>query len=119
MVYDTPGPMDTQSPPTPPAPPAGPPADFGGGDVDASTRAQYPIKYPPAAARVGATGTVVIQVTYDANGTVLEASVHRSSRNRDLDRAALAGVRKWKINPGKKNGQPVGGSALVSVDFTM
>jgi len=119
MVYDTPGPMDTQSPPTPPAPPAGPPADFGGGDVDPSTRAQYPIKYPPAAARVGATGTVVIQVTYDATGTVLEATVHRSSRNRDLDRAALAGIRKWKINPGKRNGQPVGGSALVSVDFTM
>ncbi|MEY3517071.1 MAG: hypothetical protein RIS67_1288, partial [Pseudomonadota bacterium] len=67
----------------------------------------------------GATGTVVIQVTYDANGTVLDASVHKSSRNRDLDRAALAGIRKWKINPGIKNGQPVGGTALVSVDFTM
>lgn len=69
--------------------------------------------------RANATGTVIIEVTYDANGTVLDAKVHKSSRNRDLDRAALTGVRKWKINPGKKNGQPVGGSALVTVDFTL
>ncbi len=48
-----------------------------------------------------------------------DASVYKSSRNRDLDRAAVAGVRKWKINPGKKNGQNVGGSALVTVDFTL
>ncbi len=120
ITYDTPGPMDTAAPPpSPPAPPASPPADFGGGDVDASTRAQFPVKYPPAALRAGVTGTVIVQVTYDANGTVTDASVYKSSRNRDLDRAAVAGVRKWKINPGKKNGQNVGGSALVTVDFTL
>jgi outer membrane biosynthesis protein TonB len=36
-----------------------------------------------------------------------------------LDRAAVVGVRKWKVNPGKKNGQNVGGTALVSVDFVL
>jgi len=102
-----------------PAPPPSPPQSAGGGDVDASTRAQFPVKYPPAALRAGVTGTVIVQVTYDASGTVTDASVYKSSRNRDLDRAAVAGVRKWKINPGKKNGQNVGGSALVTVDFTL
>jgi len=67
----------------------------------------------------GVTGTVIVQVTYDASGTVVDASVYKSSRNRDLDRAAVTGVRKWKINPGKKNGQNVGGTALVTVDFTL
>ena len=37
----------------------------------------------------------------------------------DLDRAALAGVRKWKINPGLVQGQPVGGEALVEVVFSL
>ena len=119
ITYDTPGPMDVQAPPpSPPAPPSSAPDSFGG-DVDASTRAQYPVKYPPAALRAGVTGTVVVQVTFDASGNVLDASVYKSSRNRDLDRAALTGVRKWKVNPGKKNGQNVGGTALVSVDFVL
>jgi protein TonB len=62
---------------------------------------------------------VVVIFTYDANGTVLSAAVHKSSRNRDLDRSAVTAVKKWKINPGKKNGQPVGGSSLIEVDFTL
>ena len=112
LVNDTANIMNPQSSPSSLA-------NSDGGDVDASTRAQYPIKYPPAAARAGATGTTVILVTYDSNGTVLDVSVYKSSRNRDLDRAAMTGVRKWKISPGIKNGQQVGGSALVSVDFTL
>lgn len=90
-----------------------------GGDVDASTRAQYPIRYPPAALRALATGSVWVAARYDAGGKVTDTRIHRSSRNADLDRAALAGVRKWKINPGLVQGQPVGGEALVEVVFSL
>ena len=90
-----------------------------GGDVDASTRAQYPIRYPPAALRALATGSVWVAARYDASGTVTDTRIHRSSRNTDLDRAALAGVKKWKINPGRVQGQPVGGEALVEVVFSL
>lgn len=90
-----------------------------GGDVDASARARYPIDYPVAALRAGLTGTVVVAARYDANGTVTETRVHKSSRNKDLDRAAVQGVRKWKINPGKINGQALGGEALVDVVFNL
>ncbi|MFM6988136.1 MAG: energy transducer TonB [Arenimonas sp.] len=90
-----------------------------GGDVDASTRAQYPIRYPPAALRALATGSVWVAARYDAGGTVTDTRIHRSSRSADLDRAALAGVRKWKINPGLVQGQPVGGEALVEVVFSL
>lgn len=90
-----------------------------GGDVDASTRAQYPIRYPPAALRALATGSVWVAARYDAGGTVTDTRIHRSSRNSDLDRAALAGVKKWKINPGRVQGQPVGGEALVEVVFSL
>lgn len=90
-----------------------------GGDVDASTRARFPIDYPVAALRAGLTGTVVVLARYDVNGSVMETRVHKSSRNKYLDRAALQGVRKWKINPGKINGQAMGGEALVEVVFNL
>lgn len=90
-----------------------------GGDVDASTRARFPIDYPVAALRAGLAGTVVVLARYDVNGTVMETRVHKSSRNKYLDRAALQGVRKWKINPGKINGQALGGEALVEVVFNL
>jgi periplasmic protein TonB len=90
-----------------------------GGDVDASTRAQFPIQYPVSALRAMAMGVVWVKVSYDATGTVTEARIHQSSRHRDLDRAALAGVRKWKINPRQIQGQPVGGESLVEVVFNL
>jgi len=90
-----------------------------GGDVDACTRAQYPIRYPPAALRALAKPGQAVHLGYDAGGTVTDTRIHRSSRNADLDRAALAGVKKWKINPGLVQGQPVGGEALVEVVFSL
>lgn len=91
----------------------------GSGDVDASTRARYPIDYPIAALRAGLAGTVTVLARYDANGTVMETRVHKSSRNADFDRAALRGVKKWKINPSEINGQAIGGEALVDVVFRL
>ncbi|MFZ9348812.1 MAG: energy transducer TonB [Arenimonas sp.] len=90
-----------------------------GGDVDASTRAQYPIAYPPAAIRGGITGVVIVLASYDATGTVTATRIYQPSRDKSLDRAALAGVRKWKINPRRVQGQPVGGEALVEVRFNL
>ncbi|HWR96021.1 MAG TPA: TonB family protein [Arenimonas sp.] len=90
-----------------------------GGDVDASTRARFPIDYPVAALRAGLTGTVVVLARYDVDGTVMETRVHQTSRSPQLDRAALLGVRKWKITPGKINGQALGGEALVEVVFNL
>jgi periplasmic protein TonB len=95
------------------------PVQEGGGDVDASTRARYPIDYPVAALRAGLAGTVTVLARYDANGTVMETRVHKSSRNADFDRAALRGVKKWKINPSEINGQAIGGEALVDVVFRL
>lgn len=93
--------------------------NLAGGDVDASTKAQYPIAYPPAAIRGGVTGTVIVLASYDANGTVTATRIYQASRDKSLDRAALAGVRKWKINPRQVQGQPVGGEALVEVRFNL
>lgn len=96
-----------------------PVGDVSGGDVNASTRAQYPIDYPAVAMRAGVSGTVIVLATYNADGAVTATKIHESSRNGSLDRAALAGVKKWKINPRQINGQPQAGQAFVEVQFNL
>ncbi len=112
-----PRPMDVYTPPSPPAPPA-PQPDIGA-SVDISSKNMNPPKYPPAAARAGITGTVVLIIDVDANGNVTNVSVEKSSRNRDLDRAAMDAARKWRFSPGMSNGQKTAGRVRVPVDFKM
>jgi len=112
-----PRPTDVYSPPSPPSPPS-PQSDIGA-SVDISSKNMNPPKYPPAAARAGITGTVILIIDVDANGNVTNVSVEKSSRNRDLDRAAMDAARKWRFNPGMSDGQRSAGRVRVPVDFKM
>jgi periplasmic protein TonB len=112
-----PRPTDVYQPPAPPAPPA-PVADIGA-SVDISSKNMNPPKYPPAAARAGIEGTVILIIDVDPNGNVTNVSVEKSSRNRDLDRAAMDAARKWRFNPSVVNGQKAAGRVRVPVDFSM
>jgi protein TonB len=102
-------------PPAPPAPLAALP-DFAPRE-DISGRALNPPKYPAAALRNCAYGEVRLRVTIDASGNVLNVVTDKSSRSRDLDRAAMDAARKWRFNPGRTNGQAVGGDVIVPVNF--
>ncbi|MGO1891624.1 MAG: energy transducer TonB, partial [Luteimonas sp.] len=118
VVFDTPSPMDTPAPPpAPPAPPA-PPSSIEA-SVDVSSRAMNPPRYPPSALRSGITGTVILIVSVDANGNVTDVEVERSSRNRDLDRAAIQAARKWSFNPAVVDGVSSAGLVRIPVDFTL
>ncbi len=118
VVFDDPTPMDTPAPPpTPPAPPAATP-DIGA-SVDISSKNMNPPKYPPRAFQQGVEGTVILIVDVDANGNVTNVSVEKSSRNRDLDRAAMDAARKWRFNASMKNGQKAAGRVRVPVAFTL
>ncbi|MBA2239420.1 MAG: energy transducer TonB, partial [Lysobacter sp.] len=111
-----PGPMDTPAPPpAPPAPPAA--ATNIGSSVDPSSRALNPPKYPPQEARQGVGGTVILMISIDASGNVLNVEVEKSSRNRNLDRAAIDAARKWRFNPETRNGVAVASRVRVPVDF--
>src|SRR3546814_5750842 len=98
----------------PPAPPQNISAS-----VDISSKNMNPPSYPPAAVRAGIEGTVILIIDVDANGNVVDVSVERSSRNRDLDRAAIAAARKWRFNPSVVNGQKAAGRVRVPEDFTL
>ena len=118
VVFDEPAAVDIQAPPpAPPAPPA-PQPDIGA-SVDISSKNMNPPKYPPRAYQQGVEGTVILIVDVDANGNVTNVSVEKSSRNRDLDRAAMDAARKWRFNPSIKNGQKAAGRVRVPVDFKL
>ncbi|OLH15172.1 energy transducer TonB, partial [Xanthomonas oryzae] len=112
-----PRPSDIVTPPSPPTPPAQP-SDIGA-SVDISSKNMNPPKYPPAAFRAGVQGEVILIVDVDANGNVTNVSVEKSSRNRDLDRAAMDAARKWKFNASTVNGQKAAGRARVPVNFAL
>jgi periplasmic protein TonB len=117
VVYDDPSPVAVVAPPpAPPTPQVAVPADVAASE-DISGRAIAPPKYPAEELRDGVTGLVKLRVTIDANGNVLDIAIEKSSRNRNLDRAAMDAARKWRFNPGIKNGQKVGGVVIVPVEF--
>ncbi|HHW4679106.1 MAG TPA: energy transducer TonB [Xylella sp.] len=112
-----PRPTDVVVPPAPPAPPS-PPNDIGA-SVDISSKSMNPPKYPSPALRSGITGEVVLIIDVDANGNVTNVSVEKSSRNRDLDRAAMEAASKWKFNPSVINGKKSAGRVRVPVNFAL
>ena len=78
-----------------------------------------PPRYPPSAQRSGIEGTVVLVISIDAQGNVLDIEVEKSSRNRDLDRAAVEAARKWRFTPQISNGVAVASRVRVPVDFNL
>lgn len=77
-----------------------------------------PPTYPPAALHRGDAGSVVVRVDVDATGRAYGVTLVQRSGSRDLDRAAMEAVRRWKFTPAVSNGQPVTGSVEVPFDFT-
>jgi protein TonB len=115
VVFDEPSPVDVQAPPpAPPAPPAAPAVAAGPTSLDASVCSRPTFGYPPAALRARASGTTVVLVTFVDSGQITSTSVQSSSGNRDLDRAATAGVKRYKLCPGSGNGQ-----GLISVNWSL
>lgn len=76
--------------------------------------------YPRNALREGATGTVLLEVLVDVDGSPLTVTIHRSSGNRELDRAAQQQVQKhWRFRPASRNGAPVQAIGIVPIDFKL
>lgn len=80
------------------------------------TRTPAP-RYPARALRNGDTGTVMVRAEIGADGVPTAVSVERGSGSRDLDRAAIEAVRRWRFRPATRGGQPTTGSVVVPIDF--
>lgn len=88
--------------------------------VDITSKNMNPPRYPPAAFRARVQGETGLVVDVDVNGNVTNVAVEKSSRNRDLDRAAMDAARKWRFNPAKSSsGVPMAGRVRVPVTFAL
>ena len=81
------------------------PLTAGTGDVPVPKRVKIVTPdYPPEAQAQGLRGIVILEVTVDREGKVVEARVVRSVP--PFDDAALAAVRQWQYEPPRVKGQP-------------
>jgi protein TonB len=127
LVEQAPMPAPIEEAPAPAAPvvPDAPAAPVAGvalapGDQPVPMAGQTPPPdYPAAALRRGDAGTVMVRVEVGADGVPTDVSVEARSGSRDLDRAALDAVRRWRFNPAQRDGQPVASSVVVPIDFNL
>ena len=109
-----PGPDTAEQPPKQPEP--APPVRVEA-RIDARSSLQPP--YPAAEQREGREGSVTVRVTIGPDGRVLAVEKVRATSDgfwRATERQAL---RHWRFKPAMLDGQPVAGTATMTVHFRM
>ncbi len=93
--------------------------DLFSSDLDAPPTpvSKLPPAYPSALLSKGIGGRVLVSCTIDATGRIAATKIKQSSGHRDLDKAALNAVNKWKFKPGTKGGRKVRATCLVPFNF--
>lgn len=85
----------SQTPPSPPPPPSPPIQEIPRTPATLSIKQANPPQYPLLERCAGAGGTVVLILDVNPVGTVDGVSIAKSSKNRDLDKAAISAARDW------------------------
>jgi protein TonB len=76
--------------------------------------------YPEAARRMRLEGTVVLKAVVDESGHVVSIRVHSEpSVDVGFIDAAIDAVSRWRYEPGRYGGEPVGVEITVVVDFVL
>lgn len=76
-------------------------------------------RYPRKARRLGWEGTVLLTVEVLPNGTSGKIEIKKSSGYVDLDRAAVAAIRRWRFEPAQAGGSAVSATVEIPVIFTL
>ena len=76
-----------------------------------------PPDYPAMARSSGWQGVVLVRLTVEADGTVGEAALERSSGWPVLDEAAVAAARAWRYAPRVEDGAAVSSTIVQPVEF--
>jgi protein TonB len=104
-----------EPPPPPPPKPTPPRAPISGGVLNGKAISLPKPAYPPIARQAHASGTVVVQVTIDENGSVISA--HAVSGHPLLQAVAVAAARGARFSPTKLSGQPVKVTGVITYNF--
>jgi len=88
------------------------------GALDRVPRAkvQIPPDYPAAMKQTGAGGSVLVEFDVDTAGHVVRAEAIRYT-DREFVEPAVRAVRKWRFEPGRRNGQAVSFRMAVPIEF--
>lgn len=107
--------------PTPPPPPPTPPVAIDPGKPQRPVAALSSVMptYPRDQVCLGVHGTVILIVTIGADDQVQDVEVERSTRSRELDRAAMEAVRKARWQAEIVNGEPVASRVRLPVEFVL
>jgi protein TonB len=121
---ETPTPRIVEDAPAPPPVSAAPPVAGRALAPSPGTAGPVPMerpapRYPTQAARRGLEGSVRVRVDVGADGVPTSVAIVEGSGTRELDRAALEAVRRWRFRPGLADGKPVAGSVVVPIEFAM
>ena len=102
-------------PPPPEAKPTPRAAPISGGVLNGKAISLPKPAYPAIARAAHASGTVVVQVVIDENGSVISA--HAVSGHPLLQGAAVGAARSAKFSPTKLSGQPVKVTGVIQYNF--
>jgi protein TonB len=73
--------------------------------------------YPVAAKKQGLTGTVLLKVVIDINGSVIKAEVLRGEE--PFASAAMAAVKQWKYKPAYFEDKPIKVYRIIKIPFKL
>lgn len=99
--------------------PEAPASSYIGASVAAGYGGRPTAKYDHRLAREGVQGDVLLKVSLDADGRVIDVTIARSSGHRSLDQSAAKQVRRWTFNPAEENGKRVPAMVLVPMQFRL
>jgi len=102
-------------PPPPEVKPTPPRAPISGGVLNGKAISLPKPAYPPIARAAHASGTVVVQVLIDENGSVVSA--HAVSGHPLLQAAAVGAAKQARFSPTKLSGQPVKVTGVIQYNF--
>ena len=105
-IADEPPPPDVKPPPR---------APISGGVLNGKAISLPKPAYPPIARAAHASGTVVVQVLIDENGSVVSA--HAVSGHPLLQAAAVGAAKQARFSPTKLSGQPVKVTGVIQYNF--
>jgi protein TonB len=88
------------------------------GELDSVPRAkvQLPPDYPGAMRQSGVSGSVLVEFDVDREGRVTRAAAVRYTE-REFVEPALRAVRKWRFEPGRRQGVAVAFRLVVPIEF--
>ena len=75
--------------------------------------------YPPKMLRQGKTGTVVVQLVVEKDGSVSSVDIIGGSGQPEFDRAVMQVAYQWTFVPATRNGRPVRAYATRSYRFAL